>query len=62
MCNMQEETFFSDIQQMTLQVIREEMRERHLVGTDRDSVPTCKSFVRSVVLCCLDFASCVLSV
>ena len=34
---------------MVLKVIREEMSERHLVGTDRDPVPTCKVFVRSVV-------------
>ena len=45
---LQEETFFSDLQQMTLQVIREEMSVRHLVGTDRDLVPTCKAFGRSV--------------
>ena len=27
-------------------VIREEMSERHLLGLDRNSVPTCKAFVR----------------
>ena len=47
---MQEETFFSDIQQTALKVIREEMNERHLVGTDRDPVPTCEEFVRSAVV------------
>ena len=31
-------------------VIREEMSERHHVGMDRDPVPTCKMFVRSVVV------------
>ena len=35
-------------------VIREEMSERHLVGKDREPVPTCKAFVRSVVLLFLD--------
>ena len=31
-------------------VIRGEISERHLVGTDRDRVPTCKVFVRNVVM------------
>ena len=35
---------------MALLVIREEMSEQNLVGTDRDSVLTCKSFVTSVVV------------
>ena len=50
MRNLWEEAFFSDIQQRPLLVIWEEMRERHLVGTDGDPVPTCKVFVRSVVV------------
>ena len=29
-------------------VIREEMGEQHLMGTDQDLVPKCKAFVRSV--------------
>ena len=37
-------------------VIREEMRKRHLVGTDRDTVPTCKAFGRKCVV--LGFLSC----
>ena len=47
--------FFSDIQQMAPLVIREEMRERHLVGIYRDPIPTCKSFVGSVVVLFLAF-------
>ena len=31
-------------------VILEEMTKRHLVETDRDPVPSCKAFVRSVVV------------
>ena len=31
-------------------IVREEMNERHLVGTDRDPVPACKAFVGSVVV------------
>ena len=31
-------------------VTREEMSERHLVGTGRDPVPMCKVSVRSVVV------------
>ena len=50
MCNFEEETFFSDVQQMAPLVIREEMSERYLVGTDRDPVPSCKAFVMSVVV------------
>ena len=30
--------------------MQEEMSERNLVGTDRVPVPTCKAFVRNVVL------------
>ena len=40
---------FADIQQMAPLVIGEEMSERHLLGTDRDPVPTCKAFVNIVV-------------
>ena len=50
MCNLWEETF-SQTQQMALLVIQEEMTKRHLVGKDQGPVPTCKAFVRSVVLC-----------
>ena len=50
MCNLQEETFFSDIQQMAPLVFREKMSERHLMGTDRYPIPTCKAFVKSVVV------------
>ena len=50
MYTLQEENFFSDIQQTAPLVIREEMSKRHLVGTDRDPVPTCKAFVGSVVV------------
>ena len=50
MFNLQEKTFFSDIQQMWPLVIREEMRKQNLVRMDRDSVPTCKVFVRSIVV------------
>ena len=35
---------------MELLVIWEEISERNLMGTDRYLVPTCKAFVRSVVL------------
>ena len=31
-------------------VIQEEMSEQYLVGMDQDPVPTCKAFVRSVVV------------
>ena len=50
MCNLQEETFLSDIQQMTPLFIREEMSEEHRVEMDQDPVPMCKEFVRSVVV------------
>ena len=35
---------------MTPLVIREELNERNLVGTDRDPVSKCKTFVRVVVV------------
>ena len=47
MCNRK--PFFSGIQQIALLVIREEIKERHLVGTDRDPVLKCKAFVKSVI-------------
>ena len=39
--------------------IREEMNERHLVGTDRDPVPMRKAFVRNVVVLLLVLYMCI---
>ena len=58
MRKLSEQPFFSNIKQMALLVIQEEMSERHLVGMDLNPVPKCKE------CCCvvLGFVSCILSV
>ena len=47
MCNLQEESFFSDINGI---VGHSGGNKQHLVGTDQDPVLKCKTFVRNVVL------------
>ena len=47
MCNLQEESFFSDVNGI---VGHSGGNKQHLVGTDREPVPTCNAFVRSLVV------------
>ena len=61
MCHV-EENILSNLKQMALLIIREEMSERHLVGTDRDLIPTCKAFLMRCCCVVLGFVSRVLSV
>ena len=49
MCNLEDETFFSGIEQI-ITIGHSGRNERHLVGTERDPVPKWKAFVRSVVV------------